>query len=98
MSTKITLDCINCGLCEPACPNEAISAGENLFVIDAERCTECVGFHDEEQCAVVCPVECCIPDLEREEAEDTLFERAKKLHPARASELVLMASSSRFRR
>jgi ferredoxin len=98
VSTKITTDCINYGVCEAACPNEAISAGENLFVIDAARCTECVGFHDEEQCAVVCPAQCCIPDPGREECEATLFERAKKLHPTRAADLVLMPATSRFRR
>lgn len=81
MATIIVDDCINCGACEPACPNEAIRAGEQLFVIDPRRCTECVGFHDEEQCAHVCPVDACLPDPDREETEAVLLERARRLHP-----------------
>lgn len=83
MATMITEQCINCGACEPECPNTAISAGEDIFVIDPERCTECVGFHDEEQCAAVCPVDCCLPDPDRIEDEPTLLERAKRLHPGK---------------
>ena len=81
MATLIDLDCINCGACEPECPNQAISMGEDLYVIDPKRCTECVGFHDEEMCASVCPVDVCLPDPDREEDEETLLARAKKLHP-----------------
>ena len=62
MSTMITVECINCGACEPECPNEAISQGEDIFVIDPQLCTECVGFHEQEACAAVFPVDCCIPD------------------------------------
>src|SRR5579863_9471208 len=58
MSTYITSDCINCGACEPECPNEAISEGDEIYVIDPELCTECVGFYDHEACQAVCPVEC----------------------------------------
>jgi ferredoxin len=58
--------------------------GEELYVIDPDRCTECVGFHDEEMCARVCPVDCCLPDPDREEEEPTLLARAKKLHPSHA--------------
>jgi ferredoxin len=83
MATLIVDDCINCGACEPVCPNRAISAGEQLYVIDPARCTECVGFHDEEQCAKVCPVDACLPDPDREETEPVLLARAKKLHPTR---------------
>ncbi|MEE9196866.1 MAG: YfhL family 4Fe-4S dicluster ferredoxin, partial [bacterium] len=57
MATMITDECISCGVCEPECPNEAITEAEDIFVIDPNTCTECVGFHDEEQCAVVCPVD-----------------------------------------
>ena len=64
MATHITSDCINCGACEPECPNEAISEGDEIYVIDPELCTECVGFYDHEACQAVCPVECCIPDPE----------------------------------
>ena len=62
MATMITEECINCGACEPECPNEAISEGEDIYIIDPNLCTECVGFHDYEACQAVCPVECCIPD------------------------------------
>lgn len=81
MATLIIETCINCGACEPACPNAAISAGEALFVIEPERCTECVGFHHEEQCARVCPVDSCLPDPDREEPEHLLYARARRLHP-----------------
>ena len=62
MATMITEECINCGACEPECPNEAIAEGEDIYVIDPAKCTECVGHFDEEQCAAVCPVDCCLPD------------------------------------
>ena len=81
MATYITDACINCGACEPACPNRAISATEYIYVIDPERCTECVGFHDREQCQSVCPVLCCLPDPEFRESESELIERALRLHP-----------------
>ena len=64
MATMITNDCINCGACEPECPNNAISQGETIFVIDPNLCTECVGFHDFEACAAVCPVDCFHEDAE----------------------------------
>lgn len=81
MSTLITDECINCGVCEPECPNEAISEGEDFYEIDADLCTECVGFHGEEACQEVCPVDCCIPDEDNKESEEDLLEKAKKLHP-----------------
>ncbi len=81
MSTYITSDCINCGACEPECPNEAISEGDEIYVIDPELCTECVGFHDQEACQAVCPVECCLPDPKHVEEEKMLIERALRLHP-----------------
>ena len=67
MATIITDECINCGACEPECPNGAISEGDETFVIDPALCTECVGFHGDEACQTVCPVECCIPDEDRRE-------------------------------
>ena len=76
MSTKITEECINCGACEPECPNEAISEGDEIYVIDPELCTECVGFYDHEACQAVCPVECCLPDPNHREDESILIERA----------------------
>jgi len=58
MALLITSECINCDVCEPECPNQAISMGEEFYVIDPERCTECVGHFGEPQCVQVCPVEC----------------------------------------
>ena len=80
MSTLITDECINCGVCEPECPNEAISEGEDIYEIDADLCTECVGFHGEEACQEVCPVDCCIPDEDHRETEEELLIKATKLH------------------
>src|SRR4051794_32105584 len=81
MATMITEECINCGACEPECPNQAISQGEDIFVIDPALCTECVGFHDHEACAAVCPVDCCVPDPNIPETQDVLLARARTLHP-----------------
>ena len=58
MALKITEACINCDVCEPECPNDAISQGEMIYEIDPNRCTECVGHFDEPQCREVCPVDC----------------------------------------
>ncbi len=76
----ITEECINCGACEPECPNEAITEGREVYVINPVRCTECVGHFDEEQCAAVCPVDCCVPDPNIEETEVVLLERARTIH------------------
>ncbi len=81
MATQITEDCINCGACEPECPNQAIHEGDDIFVIDPELCTECVGFYEHEACQAVCPVECCLPDPARREDEKVLLSRALRLHP-----------------
>lgn len=81
MATYITSECINCGACEPECPNQAISEGPEIYVIDPKLCTECVGFYDHEACQAVCPVECCLPDPNRPETEDVLIQRAIELHP-----------------
>ena len=85
MATIITDECINCGVCEPECPNGAIDDGSgealDYFYIDPELCTECVGFHGEEACQEVCPVDCCIPDEDIVETEEVLLERANALHP-----------------
>jgi len=100
MSTMITVECINCGACEPECPNQAISQGEDIFVIDPALCTECVGFHDEEACAAVCPVDCCVPDPNNAESEGDLLARAQKIHPQKQFPPLreLPAHLSRFRR
>ncbi len=80
MATTITSDCINCGACEPECPNNAIKQGDPIYVIDPLLCTECVGFHDYEACAAVCPVDCCVPDPNNMESEEVLIARARELH------------------
>jgi ferredoxin len=100
VATIITEDCINCGACEPECPNQAITQGEDIFVIDAKLCTECVGFHDEEACAAVCPVDCCVVDPANAEAEGDLLVRAQKLHPEKEFPALaaLPPHLSRFRR
>ncbi len=79
MSLKINELCVNCDVCEPACPNQAISQGEVIYVIDPARCTECVGHFDEPQCVVVCPVECIDLDPAVTESHDELFAKALRL-------------------
>jgi ferredoxin len=100
VATIITEECINCGACEPECPNGAIAQGEDIYVIDAALCTECVGFHEEEACAAVCPVDCCVVDPQNPESEDVLLARAQKLHPEKEFPALaaLPAALSRFRR
>ena len=115
MAIKITDECINCGACEPECPNTAIYEGgaewkfsdgtslkgnytgknsgvqvdatkENepvdmdVYFIVTDKCTECVGFHDEPQCAAVCPVDCCIPDEDFVEDKSSLLDKKDSLH------------------
>src|SRR5271166_5790932 len=96
MATTITSECINCGACEPECPNTAIYAGgvpwelngtpgaaiaQDIYYIVPSKCTECVGFHDHEACAPVCPVDCCIPYPANLENEGVLLQRASEVHP-----------------
>jgi ferredoxin len=80
MAFMITEECINCGACEPECPNQAIAAGEERYIIDPERCTECVGHFEESQCAAVCPVDACVTDPDRKETKDELAAKDHKLH------------------
>ncbi|MBK8967121.1 MAG: 4Fe-4S dicluster domain-containing protein [Saprospiraceae bacterium] len=114
MAIIITEECINCGACEPECPNNAIYEGgvewaisdgntvtgnytlengqtvdaqakntpvsDDLYYIVPDKCTECVGFHEEPQCAAVCPVDCCVPDPDREETETQLLLKKERLH------------------
>lgn len=78
MALLINEDCIECGVCEPECPNEAISAGDSIFIINPGRCTECVGHYDESQCVNVCPVDCIVPDpthVEDRNALETKYAR-----------------------
>lgn len=79
MALLITNECINCDVCEPECPNGAISEGEEIYEINPALCTECVGHHDEPQCLKVCPVECIIKDPERPEDPGSLYEKFLKL-------------------
>jgi ferredoxin len=105
MAIMITEECINCGACEPECPNTAIYEGgvdwelagvhygkddtaptgakgfysADFFYIVPDKCTECKGFHDEPQCAAVCPVDCCVPDPNHVEDVDTLLKRKEYL-------------------
>lgn len=79
MAYKITEECISCGVCEPECPNEAISEGESIYIIDPSKCTECVGYFDEPQCASVCPVDCCVPDPDRRETREELLAKKERL-------------------
>ena len=73
MALLITDECINCDVCEPACPNEAISEGDDIYVIDPDLCTECVGHFDEPQCVVICPVDCIPKDPDHIESESDLL-------------------------
>ncbi|PID50250.1 MAG: ferredoxin [Proteobacteria bacterium] len=73
MALMITDECINCDVCEPECPNNAISPGDETYVIDPQRCTECVGHYDEPQCAAVCPVDCIPKDPDHEESKEALM-------------------------
>lgn len=114
MAIIITEECINCGACEPECPNNAIYEGgvewamtdgtslkgvftlmngtevdaearqfpisNDVYYITPDKCTECQGFHEEPQCAAVCPVDCCIPDEDHVETPDQLLEKKARLH------------------
>ena len=112
MAIMITDECINCGACEPECPNTAIYEGgmewtwaggtdltevvvggenvdpdedqdpisDDLYYIVPGKCTECTGFHEEPQCAAVCPVDCCVPDPDHEETEEELLKKKAWMH------------------
>ena len=79
MALMITLECINCDVCEPECPNQAIAQGEEIYVIDSSRCTECVGHFDTPQCVAVCPVACIPTDPAHPETHEQLHEKYLKL-------------------
>jgi ferredoxin len=79
MALKITDQCINCDVCEPECPNGAISMGAEIYVIDPRKCTECVGHFEQPQCREVCPVDCIPLDLEHEETREQLVEKFRVL-------------------
>ena len=79
MALKITHECINCDVCEPVCPNEAISQGIEIYEIDPDLCTECVGHFDTPQCRQVCPVDCIPLDPAHAETQDQLLDKYRRL-------------------
>ncbi|MFQ5431101.1 MAG: YfhL family 4Fe-4S dicluster ferredoxin [Nitrospinota bacterium] len=79
MALLINDECVNCGVCEPECPNSAISEGDDIYIIDSTKCTECVGHYDEPQCIEVCPVDCIVKDPENEESKDELQTKYESL-------------------
>lgn len=79
MALIIKDECINCDVCEPECPNAAISQGEDIYVINPELCTECVGHHGMPQCVEVCPVNCISSDPAHPEDHDTLYQKYLRL-------------------
>ena len=79
MALKITEDCINCDVCEPECPNDAISMGSEIYVINQDWCTECVGHHDTPQCVDICPVDCIPKDPKHDESHEQLLQKYQRL-------------------
>ena len=81
MAYKITEECISCGACEAECKNEAISEGEEIYIIDPNKCTECVGNSESPKCAEVCQVDAAMPDSDHVESREELLAKWHKLHP-----------------
>ncbi|TAL90093.1 MAG: YfhL family 4Fe-4S dicluster ferredoxin [Candidimonas sp.] len=79
MALRITDECINCDVCETQCPNQAISMGPDIYEINPDMCTECVGHFGEPQCQVVCPVDCIEVDPQHRESQDILLARFQAL-------------------
>jgi ferredoxin len=79
MSLLINDECINCDVCEPECPNSAITQGDEIYEIDPNLCTECVGHFDEPTCIEVCPVDCILVDPDNVEAKEVLQLKYEKL-------------------
>ena len=75
MSLLINDECINCDVCEPECPNSAITQGDEIYEIDPNLCTECVGHFDEPQCIEVCPVDCILVDPDNTESKEELQQK-----------------------
>ncbi len=80
MALMITEDCIVCGACEPECPNNAITSGEEVFEINPNLCTECVGYYDEPQCVAVCPVDCVVQNPDHVESKEELLEKRELIN------------------
>jgi len=81
VAVKIFEDCISCGACEPVCPNEAISPGDEIYVVDPNKCTECYGWYEFQQCISVCPVDCIHADPDHRESVEELAAKHKRQHP-----------------
>ena len=79
MALYITDQCINCDVCEPECPNEAIYQGELIYEIEAAKCTECVGHYQQEQCVVICPIDCILVDPEHSETPAQLQKKYQRI-------------------
>ena len=79
MSLLITDECINCDVCEPECPNGAITMGEEIYQINPDLCTECVGHFETSQCVDVCPVDCIILDTNHQESKEELLQKYQAL-------------------
>ena len=79
MALLITDECINCDVCEPECPNGAISQGDETYVINPDLCTECVGHYETSQCQEVCPVDCIHKDPAHEETPEQLKAKFEKI-------------------
>lgn len=79
MALKITEECINCDVCEPVCPNEAISAGDDIYIINPDLCTECIGHYDTPQCVDICPVDCIPKDPKHDESKAELLRKYQKI-------------------
>jgi ferredoxin len=80
MALLIVDTCTNCDACKPVCPNEAITVGPSIYVIDPLRCTECVGAEDEPQCKLVCPADCIVPNPDFRESQEELLAKYKQIH------------------
>ena len=86
MALMITDECINCDVCEPECPNDAIYLGELIYEINPNKCTQCVGHYDEHQCVEVCPVDCIPVNPQCIETEETLWQKYRSLMALKSSE------------
>lgn len=87
MALIITDECINCDICEPECPNDAISQGEEIYVINPHKCTECVGHFDEPQCRQVCPVDCIPVHPDHQESKEELMNKYHQLQAQKKSKV-----------
>jgi len=83
MAYKITEECISCGACEPECKNEAITEGQEIYVVDPAKCTECIGWFESSKCAEVCPVDACVVDPAQTETREQLLDKWHKLNPGK---------------